>query len=205
MPNYERGETVGFRYRPENRSRMVSTMGRVVEPFIISFRNSQENIWIVSPIGSRDRIQVPEPDMWKEPPPLQVPAPQNEGVGSESERSDLFQGNCKAGTKDDGGKTLWRYMPWKSLRHVADVLAYGAKKYAPDNWKKVEDGKMRYFDAAMRHLTDWKEDGPFDNGPKGSGLRHLAHAACCCLFALWFEDQEMKQKDEEIKGYGEKQ
>ena len=139
------------------------------------------------------------------PPPLDQPGPSFEGVGSKLPESAFYHGKCPPGTKDDGGKTLWRYMPWKSLRHVADVLAYGARRYAPDNWKKVEDGKMRYFDAAMRHLTDWKEDGPLDSGPKGSGLRHLAHAACCCLFALWFEDQEMKQKDEESKSDGAKQ
>ncbi len=150
---------------------------------------------------------LPEDVRWrKAPPPLQVPAPQNEGVGSKSEQSgDLFKGACKEGTKDDGGKVMYRYLPFTSLEHVNRVLMYGAHKYAPDNWKKVGDGKMRYFDAAMRHLAAWKEEGPKDDGPKGSGLRHLAHAATCCLFALWFEDQELNKANTESKDNGQEQ
>lgn len=140
-----------------------------------------------------------------------TPSPLNkalnlEGVGSETlPESEFFFGNCPPGTKDDGDKVAWRYFPFKSAEHVNRVLMYGAKRYAPDNWKKVEDGKMRYFDAAMRHLAAWKEEGANDIGPKGSGLRHLAHAATCCLFALWFEDQEMNQINTEIKDDGAKQ
>ncbi len=124
--------------------------------------------------------------------------PPNEGVGSENAPDlNLFTGNCAPGTKDDKAKESFRYMPWKALREVNLVLAYGARKYAENNWQQVPDGKMRYFDAAMRHLTTWREEGPLDTGPKGSGLRHLAHAACCCLFALWFELNE--KPDDESK------
>lgn len=135
----------------------------------------------------------------KLPPPLQAPAPASEGVGSGKPPEDpkLFTGNCPPGTKDDNGKESFRYIPFKALREVNKVLAYGAKRYAPNNWKTLDDAKMRYWDAAMRHLTEWKEEGHLDTGPKGSGLRHLAHAATSCLFALWFEITEEEKTAKE--------
>lgn len=81
-------------------------------------------------------------------------------------------------------KDPWHLLPWDSVRQVVQVLAYGAKKYAPNNWQKVPDARERYFSAAERHLIAWQqgEDRDFE-----SGLPHLAHAACCLLFLLWFE------------------
>jgi hypothetical protein len=89
-----------------------------------------------------------------------------------------------AGRKDDSEKTRWDLLPWGPLSEVVDVLTYGAKKYAPDNWKHVPNPKSRYFAAALRHLVAWQEGQALD--PE-SGKHHLAHAICCLLFALWFE------------------
>lgn len=135
------------------------------------------------------------------PSPQNMPL-QNEGVGSKSDQplaEVLFNGKCPPGTKDDGAKVKWEFLPFKQLEHVARVGMYGSKKYAPENWKHVENGKMRYWNAAMRHLTEWKEEGPND---KGSGLRHLAHAAANCILALWFEDKEMAEQNKESKSDG---
>jgi len=87
------------------------------------------------------------------------------------------------GLKLDKGKVKWSLLPWPSLRVVAEVMTFGAVKYAPDNWQKVKDPEPRYFDAAMRHLTAWKTGEKLD---AETGLPHLAHAACCVLFLIWF-------------------
>ena len=93
----------------------------------------------------------------------------------------------RLGVKHDHGKRRWGLMPWAAAGAVVDVLGFGAKKYAPDNWRKVPDARGRYFDAALRHLIAWQQGERLD--PE-SGLSHLAHAACCVLFLLEVGDAE---------------
>jgi hypothetical protein len=67
---------------------------------------------------------------------------------------------------------------------LADVLTFGAKKYAPGNWAKVENGKERYIAAALRHINahrsgEWNDDE--------TGLPHLSHAMCCLAFVIELE------------------
>lgn len=88
------------------------------------------------------------------------------------------------GLKLDGGKPRLSLLPWRAIAKVVDVLEYGARKYAVDNWQKVPEPRRRYFDAAQRHLVSWWDGEAND---EESGLPHLAHAACCVLFLLAFE------------------
>jgi hypothetical protein len=90
------------------------------------------------------------------------------------------------GVKRDRGKPRWSLLPWGALASVVGVLEYGASKYDVDNWKRVENPRQRYFDAAMRHLLAWHMGEVHD--PE-SGLPHLAHAVCCVLFLLWFDTE----------------
>jgi hypothetical protein len=62
------------------------------------------------------------------------------------------------------------------------LLSKGFIIYA---WQKVPNAKERYFAALMRHLTAWW-DG--ERADPESGLHHLAHAGCCLLFLIWFDD-----------------
>ena len=98
------------------------------------------------------------------------------------------------GTKYDNQKPRWSLFPRGTLKAVLGVLEYGAQKYEPDNWQKLEDGKRRYYDAAMRHIGAWWDDGEVLD--KESGLPHLAHAACCLLYLLWFDGKaKMVERD----------
>lgn len=88
------------------------------------------------------------------------------------------------GVKYDAGKEPWSLLPWDATTLVVRVLDFGARKYAPDNWRKVPDAPSRYFDASIRHLSAWRRGEKLD---AETGLPHLAHAACCVLFMLALE------------------
>lgn len=94
----------------------------------------------------------------------------------------------EVGVKHDQGKSRMDLVDPKWLLAVGDVLGYGAEKYAPDNWKKVE--KKRYVAAALRHILDYMDGNKLDDGPKGSGLSHLSHASTCLMFLHYLDRQE---------------
>lgn len=85
------------------------------------------------------------------------------------------------GRKDDVGKPRTDLLSARAMLEVARVLEFGARKYAPDNWKKVEGRRWRYFGAALRHLWDWWQGNRID--PE-SGCHVLAHAICDVMFLL---------------------
>ena len=90
------------------------------------------------------------------------------------------------GMKFDTGKPRWSLLPWNQ---VEQILTFGAKKYADNNWQKVENSRARYFDAMQRHLLAWFNGEKKD---QESGKSHLAHAGCNLLFLMWFDDEEVK-------------
>jgi hypothetical protein len=94
------------------------------------------------------------------------------------------------GVKLDNNKIQMELLPLRELREVARVLTYGAKKYAPDNWKKVPNAKERYMGALLRHFTEYREGNVFDHETCPDPLRHIAQVACNALFLLYFELQD---------------
>jgi hypothetical protein len=56
------------------------------------------------------------------------------------------------------------------------VMALGAKKYGPFNWRRSKVKASIYVAAARRHLLQWF-DGQ-DEDPE-SGVSHIAHARAC--------------------------
>jgi len=86
------------------------------------------------------------------------------------------------------GKRPLHLLPRDAIEAAADVMAHGAARYGDRNWEQglsVSD----LVRAADGHLWDWylrRDDGK-DAGPNGSGLSHLAHAACSILFLLSHE------------------
>lgn len=90
------------------------------------------------------------------------------------------------GRKDDNGKPRTDLLPPLAILKTAECFGYGAKKYAPENWRKVPDLKARYTAAALRHLFKFQAGEVND---EESGLPHLSHALVSLLFVL--EDQEL--------------
>lgn len=93
---------------------------------------------------------------------------------------------AKDGKKFDQDKLDWTLLPWQSINEVVKVLAFGAKKYAPNAWMNVPDAKRRYLAAAYRHLYAVSTGETRD---EESGCLHLAHCVCCLLFLMFFEEK----------------
>ena len=94
--------------------------------------------------------------------------------------------------KFDGDKPMWDLLPYREVGQIVDVLTYGASKYAPRSWHKVDNPCDRYFAALMRHMVAWEAGELLD--PE-SGLPHLAHAGCCLLFLMHFDNEQPDTTD----------
>jgi len=99
------------------------------------------------------------------------------------------------GIKYDDKKSRWDLLPVWPVEQVVKVLTYDAKKYADNNWQKVEPYDDRYYAAALRHITAWRSGEKLD--PE-TGIHHLAHACCCLIFILW-KERDMKIKNTVFK------
>ncbi len=82
----------------------------------------------------------------------------------------------------DEGKTDWSLMPFEAVEEINKVLEFGAKKYAPNNWKKGFPVN-KVLNSCLRHLFSYMRGEKVD--PE-SGLSHISHAACNLLFILYF-------------------
>ena len=84
------------------------------------------------------------------------------------------------GEKFDQDKVPLHLLDTYALEETAKVLAFGAKKYGANNWRKGIK-KTRLLAAALRHLFAYLRGEDLD--PE-SRLSHIAHAMCCCMFLL---------------------
>jgi len=96
------------------------------------------------------------------------------------------------GIKFDTDKPQMELLPMNALLEVSKVLTHGAKKYAPGNWKSVENARDRYTGALLRHLALWREGETIDEESGEDKLLHIAQVACNALFLVWFELEDLK-------------
>lgn len=96
------------------------------------------------------------------------------------------------GIKYDANKLRYDLIPPVATKALAEVLTYGAQKYEPNGWQKVE--KDRYIAAAWRHFEQWREGEVLD---KESNLPHLAHLLTNVSFLLWFEGRSLEDIKQE--------
>lgn len=85
------------------------------------------------------------------------------------------------GRKYDHGKLRFDLVPPGALEEIVKAITYGSKKYGDDNWRRVEQGRARYFAALMRHAWAYARGEKLDHE---SGVHHLGHAGACVLFLL---------------------
>jgi len=94
------------------------------------------------------------------------------------------------GMKFDSEKPMFDLLVPEFIEGVAKVMTLGAQKYAPNNWKYVENAESRYLAALYRHLNAYHKGEKIDSE---SGLSHLAHIACNAMFLFWFDIQKKKE------------
>ncbi len=100
------------------------------------------------------------------------------------------------GAKHDQLKPRFDLLPIEPIAWIVDVLTFGAKKYAPGNWMHVPDAENRYFAATLRHLFAWRGGERLDTETQ---LPHLAHAATCLLFLIWFDGRQALRDSDLLK------
>ncbi len=94
----------------------------------------------------------------------------------------------EGGMKYGANKLQWSLFPFDAAEKIMEIVDHGARKYVPDNWKKVP---VKWFkDAMMRHLKAYWSGEFWDDGPNGSGKSHISLAACNLLFIIWREQVE---------------
>lgn len=106
------------------------------------------------------------------------------------------------GRKDDQGKARYDLIPECFEEQLAQVLTFGAEKYAAHNYLQIENAPPRYYAACRRHLNamrrgEWQDEE--------TGLPHVIHAACSLLMLhhwcehhgeTWAGDQPMDGQPE---------
>lgn len=94
---------------------------------------------------------------------------------------------AKLAVKNDLAKLPLHLIPPELIARVAQVLQFGAQKYAPRNWERGMS-QERVIAAAERHILARRAGSVTDPETQ---LPHLAHAICELMFALVYEDREM--------------
>lgn len=91
-------------------------------------------------------------------------------------------------TKDTNPKTIYglakpavRNVPPAAIMEVGGVMALGAAKYGPMNWRADAVSYSTYYDAAIRHLFAAWDGQDIDTE---SGHLHLAHAAANLMILI---------------------
>lgn len=90
------------------------------------------------------------------------------------------------GLKYDKGKLRYALIPPVATKAMAEVLTFGAEKYAPNSWQNVPNASERYLDALLRHIEAYRDGEHLD---QESNLHHLKHAITNIAFLLHFEKE----------------
>ena len=97
------------------------------------------------------------------------------------------------GRKFDSGKLRYDLIPVLAQEEVVKVVTLGAEKYDAENWKRVPEGRRRYYAAAMRHMEAWRKGEKQDE----IGTHHIANAISNLMFILEKELQGIEDVVEE--------
>ena len=95
------------------------------------------------------------------------------------------------GLKYDAGKLRYSLIPPEATRALAEVLTFGARKYAPNSWQTVPNAPERYLDALIRHLEAHRSGELYD--PE-SNLPHVYHLLCNAAFLTYFTAKDLNAR-----------
>lgn len=102
----------------------------------------------------------------------------------------------EGGMKYDSDKPRTDLLDPLAMEGLAAVLAFGARKYAANNWRNGIS-YTRLLGAALRHTFAILRGE--DNDPE-SGLPHVDHLGCCWMFlSAHFKYEYLKKFDDRWK------
>lgn len=101
------------------------------------------------------------------------------------------------GAKHDYEKVRVELLSSVALTEMAKALTFGAKKYEAWNWAKGIS-YTRVLGASLRHLLAYMSGE--DKDPE-TGLSHIAHLACNCMFILHYEKFRTEFDDRQKEYY----
>lgn len=101
---------------------------------------------------------------------------------------------CTGGYKADHDKPDMSLISAVAMKKLAQVLTAGKKKYTAHNWRAGMKWS-RCIAAALRHIFAYVGG---ENLDPETGLSHLAHAFCCLMFLLEYEETH-KENDDRYK------
>lgn len=150
-------------------------IGCIQDGDVLVSKHSREKFWAKESAG----VSIPNQDydVYRK-----MDVPRHDAETKPGDYGDMAWINepVKAKT-DDGDKPPLAKLPWKALRKVSGVQAYGHKKYKDYyNYKKGME-VTRQISCAIRHLSEYLDGNDLDSE---SGQSHLAHAATRILFAI---------------------
>ena len=101
--------------------------------------------------------------------------------------------NLKSALKEHGdkamrfneGKLQWSLVHYKSLEPLVRVMMYGAKKYAPENWKNQMD-RQQILNSMMRHVAALIDGEQID---AESQELHIGHIMANAMFWQYHNEQ----------------
>lgn len=93
--------------------------------------------------------------------------------------------------KYDAGKLRYSLIPPEVTLALAEVLTFGARKYAPNSWQTIPNAPERYLDALIRHLEAHRSGELYD--PE-SNLPHVYHLLCNAAFLTYFTAKDLNAR-----------
>ena len=108
--------------------------------------------------------------------------------------------------KFDEGRVPMHLVPPAAIKAIAEVFAFGAEKYSPNNWRFDGDttDHSRTYASVQRHLNSYWDGEDLD--PE-SGKLHLAHALTQTIILLThvMDNPEMDDRYSTLKAKKEKE
>lgn len=101
----------------------------------------------------------------------------------------------EGGIKNDQDKVRLELISPEALLQLGKVLTHGARKYESHNWRKGIS-YSRILGAILRHVVAYLGGESKD---QETGLSHIAHAMCECMFLLEFEKTHPELDDRYVK------
>lgn len=111
--------------------------------------------------------------------------------------------NSKTGGAKGQKDVQMSLVPIEELQEVAKLYAYGARKYAPHNWRKGYDWSLSY-DALMRHIQlFWNGESTHlvIEGDEETRISHLTSVIFHAFALMYFEKHHPDLDDRFKKEY----